>query len=337
MNEIDEELEIHLDELTRRGIADGLGPDEARRRALTRFGSYARARAECEAIAKGIPMDSNTDAPPRTTRIRIAAVTIAVLVATTYAQNALRLVPSYRALYRSFPFFVPESLKNVLELVLCVAALRLLHRLRADGIERELGLKAPVLPAVALALAASSPMLVGFALTRASSALSVPKILYLTAFSPFIEEVVSRGFAFGQLYRRARWPFWAAVLPVAILTGLGHVDKGQTAGEIAGLFLLTGAGAVSFSWLYRRWNSLWVPFALHFAMNLWWQVFNVSRTAIGGWFPFLLQTVTVGIALAITAVATPRKRRSAPADRAAPSRGDEKGFRGLRRTAILSS
>ena len=42
--------------------------------------------------------------------------------------------------------------------------------------------------------------------------------------------------------------------------------------------MLTGVGAVMFACLVYRWE------------NLWWELFAVAKTAIGGWSPFALQT-----------------------------------------------
>lgn len=71
-------------------------------------------------------------------------------------------------------------------------------------------------------------MLVGFALTRSiPPRLAASNLLFLTVFSPIVEELEFRGFGFWQLYRRARWPFWLAILPPAILFALGHIEKGQ--------------------------------------------------------------------------------------------------------------
>lgn len=122
----------------------------------------------------------------------------------------------------------------------------------------------------------------------------------MTVFSPFVEELEFRGFGFWQLYRRARWPFWLAITPPAVLFALGHVEKGQGWEEVAGIFLLTGTGSAVFSWLLKQWQSLWAPFALHFCMNLWWEILSVSNTAVGGWFPFTLQSTSTLLAILFT-------------------------------------
>ena len=90
------------------------------------------------------------------------------------------------------------------------------------------------------------------------------------------------------------------VWPSALLFGYGHVEQGQSLKEMAGLFFLTGAGGVTFAWLVYRWQNLWVAVALHICMNLWWELFSVAKSAIGGWFPFMLQNLTMLLAIFIT-------------------------------------
>ena len=60
------------------------------------------------------------------------------------------------------------------------------------------------------------------------------------------------------------------------------------------------AGGVTFAWLVYRWQNLWVAVALHICMNLWWELFSVAKTAIGGWFPFMPQNLTMLLAILIT-------------------------------------
>ncbi len=165
--------------------------------------------------------------------------------------------------------------------------------LRALGIDR----REP--NALLFAAATAWPMFIGFALTRSSRVGDWISVAYLAFFSPFVEEVVLRGFAFRTL-RRIGWPLWPAALLIALVAGFTHIEKGQTRGEILGLFALLAVGGCTFSWMIERWDSLWFPFALHAAMNFSWELFNVSRTAIGGWYAFTLQNATVILAILIT-------------------------------------
>ena len=222
--------------------------------------------------------------------------TFAVLATYAVAFNTheilVRFAP-YRHLYRNFPYWVPESIKSLAGVLLCAVVARALY---GPGDHFAIGRRA--LRGLAFGAVCAAPMLIGFALTRQFHLRF--DIVFLAVFFPFVEEIISRGFAFRMLWRNERWPMWAAMVAVALITGLGHIEKGQTAIEILGLFALTGAGGAVFSWLLTRWDSLWFPFALHMCMNGSWELFRVSRTAIGGWFPFALQTATILMAIGIT-------------------------------------
>jgi membrane protease YdiL (CAAX protease family) len=232
---------------------------------------------------------------------RIAAITITVLVVIHYVHRILSQFTVYRGLYRHHPFYVPESIDKIAGVVLCVLAVWIMRDAGLRGVSRELGLLAPVLPAIAFALAVSSPMLIGFAITRSLAPhIDLLPFLFLTVFSPIVEEIEFRGFGVRQLQRGTGWPFWVVVWPSALLFGLGHVEQGSTVQEMAGLFLLISFGGVVFAWLVYRWQNLWVAIALHSCMNLWWDLFSIARTAIGGWFAFALQNLTILLAIIVT-------------------------------------
>jgi len=231
----------------------------------------------------------------------VVLVTLLVLLATTYIHNLLALIPAYRQLHYSAAFYYVESIDRIVETALCVLAVWTMRRAGWRDVIRELGLSAPILPAVAFAVGVSLPMLIGFALTRSLNPhLELLPILFLTVFSPFVEELESRGFGVRQLQRGTGWPFWSVVWPSVVLFGWSHVEQGESLREMAGLFFLTGSGGLLFAWLVYRWQNLWVPMALHICMNLWWELFSVSKNAIGGWFPFALQGLTILLAILVT-------------------------------------
>jgi membrane protease YdiL (CAAX protease family) len=148
-------------------------------------------------------------------------------------------------------------------------------------------------------------MLLAFAFTRSPHIQDPIAVAVLAAFYPFTEEVMSRGFAFRLLYVRERWPWWMAAAIVALVTGAVHVEKSQSVLEVLGLFAYTGIGGGITCWLLARWGSLWFPFGVHMFGNLWWEVFSVSRTALGGWFAFAAQAAMILTAILITAKMTP--------------------------------
>ena len=236
----------------------------------------------------------------------IALLTVVTLIIASYAHEILANLSAYRELYSHHPFYIAESIDKIGGAAICFLAVWLIRRVGPRAVSYELGLSAPVLPAIAFALLVSSPMLIGFAITRSFTPhIEVLPLLFLTVLAPLVEEIEFRGFGVRQLQRGTRWPFWIAVWPSALLFGFGHIEQGQSWREKAGLFLLTGFGGVVFAWLVYRWENLWVAVALHICMNLWWELFSVAKSAIGGWLPFALQTLTVVVAILVTLYWTP--------------------------------
>ena|GEM_PF-1183015 len=280
-DEIGAEIEFHIDMRTRDLIAQGMPPEEARAEAVRRFGNVEAVRGAIVRASRA-PLWSV-----------VVLVTLGVCV---IMQRILSYFTFYRGLYKAFPFYVPESLKNGLEVAVCVAALLALgerHLRRGLFVDRR------VVRGLLFGVACTLPMFAGFVMTRHSDVRDLPALFYLAFFSPFVEEIVTRGFAFGTL-RRLGWPLWPAVAVCAMVTGLAHIEKGQNAAQILGLFILPGIGGAVFCWLLHRWGSLWFPWALHAMMNFWWEVFNVAPTALGGWFAFVLQNGSVLLAILIT-------------------------------------
>jgi hypothetical protein len=46
-------------------------------------------------------------------------------------------------------------------------------------------------------------------------------------------------------------------------------------------------------------------------MNLWWELFSVAKSALGGWFPFVLQGSTILLAVLVTLIRTRPKIHAA--------------------------
>lgn len=172
---------------------------------------------------------------------------------------------------------------NTIFLVLAVAAVAMARGGWRAGLS-ELGISASPLRPLLFGLAATAPAAIGFALTaHVSASFTARELVLLCAYFPFIEEVLFRALAFGQLYRRAGWNFWAAALVPAACFALGHAAQGGNIGEVSGIMAITGLGSVVFSYFFLRfgWN-IWAPVALHALLNLWWTVFTVNPNALGG-------------------------------------------------------
>jgi membrane protease YdiL (CAAX protease family) len=239
-----------------------------------------------------------------------AIATLSVLLVVNFLHEILSRFAAYRTLYKNHAFYVPEGIDKIGGIILCALAVQVLRRVPLKDVVDEMGLANSPLPALFFAVAASAPMLIGFALTRSLTAHMEPlTILFLTVLSPVAEEIKCRGLGVRVLQRGTGWPFWILVWPQALLFGLGHIEQGQSYLEMTELMLLTGLGAVVFAWLVYRWQSLWFPVAFHICVNLWWELFSVARSALGGWFPFALQLASIALAILITLYWTKGKPR----------------------------
>ncbi len=145
-------------------------------------------------------------------------------------------------------------------------------------------------------------MLLAFALTSSVN----PNMTFLTVgvgcfLAPFAEEVLFRSFMFRQLYRRARLGFWFSALIPSVLFALGHLYQSNDFWELVGISAITGLGSILSCWIFIRWqDNLWAIFGLHSLMNLWWEVFAVDDTALGGWLANAARLLTIALAIVLT-------------------------------------
>lgn len=248
------------------------------------------------------------------TRFSLAAIFFFALAVA--APSVLNDISSFTELKETHRF-VAMLLQALLQLMLVLAGLFVGHGLGAHPLA-ELGLTRSVIRGILFGLAVTSPMLITYGIgSRGVTAFTVSGVVFGALLQPFIEELLFRGFLFGQLYRRARWPFFPAALITAIIFGIGHTWQAVTGdlgwGGVVGIVLVTGIGSLFFSWLFMRWNfNLWVPFFVHAMMNLWWEIFQVDETALGGWGSNLPRIGVLVLAIGGTIWWTNQKRD--PAD-----------------------
>ena len=227
-----------------------------------------------------------------------AVVAVVVFIIGTNVHDLLR----YVGLRRFFQSWIVNGLANTLQIILSVFGLSVAHRIGFTRTFRELGLRVPIGRALAFALISSLPMLLAFALTsNINPRMSVLSVGVGCVIAPFAEEVLFRGYMFRQLYRHARWGFWLAALVPSVLFALVHMYQAEGVGELVGILAVTGLGSLLGCWVFMRWqDNLWAVFALHSLMNLWWEVFAVDDTALGGWLANLARLVTVLMAIVLT-------------------------------------
>lgn len=165
-----------------------------------------------------------------------------------------------------------------------------------------LGLDKKIVKGISYGLVFSSPMILGYAMIgelrwQWVSWISISAIFFWAA----MEEVLFRGFLFGQLFRKANWRFVPAAILNAVIFGMGHLYQGGSLEHSAGVFAITLMGGAWFAWLYIEWDSnLWVPISLHFFMNLSWQLFAVGDTALGGWGANFFRIMTIILSVVAT-------------------------------------
>lgn len=247
--------------------------------------------------------------PGRRDGARSALIALVVFIVAYQLRPILFRVPAFAAFYAAHPWQLGETVWKAGWIVVCAAGAMVARRAGPAAAFRELGVAvAPRRMAWALvaAFAAALPMAAAFAvafpLARGSDAWTI----WMTAIvSPVAEEVLFRGWLFRQLYQRARWPFWLAALANAAPFAYGHLAQAQGGGvlALAGVIAVTGLGAAFFAWVSLRagWN-LWYAIGLHALMNLWWALFAVSDTAVGGWTANLARLATIAAAIAIVTV-----------------------------------
>ena len=240
-------------------------------------------------------------------KINIGIIAIGSILAYLMIWNASRIVsplhlPSH-SLMKSF-------VKDLLVLIPVVGTLLVLHK--SKSIITSLGLDSSILKGLAYSFVFTLPLCFGFAIFgKYNSEITLSAIVRQCVLAALFEEIVFRGFMFGQLFRYSKVGFfWAAFFP-AILFGLGHIYQGHDIISSLAAFGITFIGALYFSWIYVEWNfNLWMPICLHFFMNLSWQLFIIDGTEVasGGLISNILRTSSIALAIAMTLVHRKREK-----------------------------
>lgn len=169
-------------------------------------------------------------------------------------------------------------------------------------VPEQLGLNRSLWRAFALAGVCTLPMLIGYTFTSETGPQLDPRAFLVGALLPAVgEEVLFRGFLFGQLFRKAGWGFIPAAGISALVFGIGHLYQGNTLGETLGVFGVTLLGGLWFAYLYTEWqHNLWVPIAFHLLMNAYWDIFDMGTSALGGTYANLFRGLTIALSIILT-------------------------------------
>ncbi|WP_353960045.1 CPBP family intramembrane glutamic endopeptidase [Chryseobacterium tructae] len=80
-----------------------------------------------------------------------------------------------------------------------------------------------------------------------------------------------------------------------------HLYQSQNITELIEIFAITFLGSVFFAWVYFEQNfNIWAAISLHFLMNLYWELFNVSDNVSGNTFGNLYKLLSIVLIIGIT-------------------------------------
>ncbi len=215
--------------------------------------------------------------------------------------------------------YFPSILKNVFNItgdkfaitsygypftiLIIIISLYILHKYRFNNIISELGLSKGFIKGLTFGLLSTSPMIVSSViLFRLSSGIFSFTILITVIIGPVMEEILFRGYLYGQLFNRERWGFIPASLIASVFFGIGHLYQGNTLASLLGVFFVTFIGSMWNAWLFTEHNNnLWVPIWLHIFMNMSWTIFQADVPgAAGNSITNLFRIITIIITVVYT-------------------------------------
>lgn len=205
---------------------------------------------------------------------------------------------------------VPLHLQRILasflmHLIVCLPiGIVLLILYKPKNFFNQLGLDGNFLKGMVFALISTLPLFIAFPIVgKFNNELTLEKLVPSTVIVAVFEEIIFRGFIFGQLFRYCKIGFGWSVLIPSLMFGSIHLYQGHDLISSLMAFGVTFLGGLYFSWIYMKWNfNLWCPIGLHFFMNLSWQLFIIegNSVAAGGMISNILRLLSVAIAIIIT-------------------------------------
>lgn len=241
-----------------------------------------------------------------TPRPRYAVIALTFFLLALVSDSLLFRIDAYKALYSSLPEVLRWLEDPIRGLVFCLIGLYLALRITPWQAIRELGLRGSILTGMVVGFLATTPMLILPLLGgHIAEELIAVDLLFYCGNWPLAEEVLFRGYAFRQLHRRAGWNLWLAAIVTGVVFGACHLFNASVRqlplGDQFGTIALISVGGILYAWVFARWDdNLWVPFAVHGLMNLWWNVFELADNPLGNWGPNIMRALTVVLLIALT-------------------------------------
>ena len=234
----------------------------------------------------------------------IILTAFALFFVTWYFNLGVRPFAKLISNYKSIHYIVNYLIVGLIP----ATALLLLHK--PNTILYTLGLTHGFGRGLLFGVRSTAPMLIGYAVTGSFNEETSPDHMFtFIVVAGFFEELIFRGFVFGELFRTAHWGFLPAAMLTALAFGSLHLYQGHDPASSLAAFAITAAGSIFFSWIYvESGNNLWSAIWLHTLMNAPWILFDVSESgAVGGLWANGLRLCTLLIAIALVVIYKKRK------------------------------
>ncbi len=125
--------------------------------------------------------------------------------------------------------FVITSLGYPFTILIIIFSLYVLHKYNITAIVSELGLSKGFIKGLTFGLLATLPMIISSAIMfKLSVDIFSFTILIAVILGPVMEEILFRGYLFGQLFKREKWGFIPASLIASVFFGIGHLYQSNT-------------------------------------------------------------------------------------------------------------
>ncbi|MBE4950073.1 CPBP family intramembrane glutamic endopeptidase [Chryseobacterium culicis] len=169
------------------------------------------------------------------------------------------------------------------------------------NISELLSLHKSIIRGFILTLIGTLPMLIGYMIHfKVIRKINIETLFINTLSSAFFEEIIFRAFLIGILYRFTRFGFLSSALLGSLLFAQVHLYQSQNIKEITEIFAITFLGSLFFSWVYfESEHNLWTAVFLHFFMNLYWEIFNVSENVSGNLYGNLYKLISIVVVIAL--------------------------------------
>lgn len=240
-----------------------------------------------------------------TTRFRasLTAVIIGFFLIGIIVPIIVNNIYSYQAMRKGWPRDIQYLIHPLFRMLVVLIGWMILILMLRDQSRPTLGLLVgwkQGIKGFVIGLACSLPML-ALGLLCDQNVVS-RDIVHLTIVPGLTEEVFYRAFAFGLMVQVLRLGLWPAAILTGVLFGLAHLIsasiRAQPIMDQLGWIGMIALGGLFYAWIYQRANwNLWVVVALHAAMNLWWDMFDLTSSPIGNWGATISRILAVGFAI----------------------------------------